>query len=384
MSTTDRPSAAPSDGWLELADAERAARAALPADVWDFLAGGSGAETTLAANRAALDAVTLVPRVLAGAPSAHTGTDLFGARLTMPVAIAPMAYQRLFHPEGELAAARAAEAAGVPFVAGMLNSHPVERIAGACAATWFQLYWLRDRAAVADLVIRAEEAGCRALLLTVDVPRMGRRLRDMRNGFALPPTVTADNLAAGAPASAHAGAPGRSAVMVHTAEAFDPALGWADLAWLRERTRLPLVLKGVLHPDDAARAAGLGIDGLVVSNHGGRQLDGAVPSAAVLPAIRDAVAGRSRVLVDSGIRSGLDVLRALALGADGVLLGRPALWGLAADGRHGVARVLSLLRAELEEAMLLAGCPDLPAAACLDRRVGAFRSATADDGTGRP
>nr|DAB41472.1 TPA_exp: 2-hydroxy-acid oxidase [Streptomyces sp. CNB091] len=352
-----------------LADVERAAREALSPDVWDFVAGGSGGELTLAANRTALDRIALVPRALTGCTAASPGCTVLGEPWPMPAAVAPMAYQRLLHPEGEVAAARAAAATGVTYVISTMSSTPLDRITATGARTWFQLYWLRERARTADLVHRAEQAGCRALVLTVDVPVMGRRLRDARNGFALPGSVTAALLGDG-PDSATAHTPDGtgSAVARHTSAVFDPGLGWQDIAWLRGITSLPLALKGVLSPDDARRAADAGVDLLVVSNHGGRQLDGAISSADALPAVTAAVAGRLPVLLDSGVRDGTDVLRALALGASGVLLGRPVLWGLAADGEAGVRTVLDQVRDELEHAMLLAGCPTPAHAPGLARR----------------
>jgi 4-hydroxymandelate oxidase len=343
-------------------DAEEAAMRILPADVRDFVAGGSEAEVTLAANRAALDAVFLTPRVLGGITACDPATVLVGSRSALPVAVAPMSYQRLLHPEGELGMARAAREAGIPLTLSMMSSCPLEEVAAVGGTLWQQLYWLRDRAQVTDVIQRAESAGCRALMLTVDVPRLGRRLRDMRNNFALPPGVTAANLRDEAAGLLHRPAAGASGVAAHTNYAFDPSLSWADVAWLRETTRLPLVLKGILHPDDARHAVAHGADAIVVSNHGGRQLDGAVASITALPGVRDAVQGRCEVLLDGGIRGGTDVLRALSLGASGVLLGRPALWGLASGGAPGVARVLSLLAEELTEAMHLAGCPDVAAA----------------------
>ncbi|RKN40704.1 alpha-hydroxy-acid oxidizing protein [Micromonospora endolithica] len=349
-------------GAVGLADFAELARAVLPAPVWDYVAGGSGAETTLAANRRALDRVGVLPRMLRGVHTPSTAARLLGASHALPVAVAPMAYQRLLHPDGELALAAAAGAAGVPYVASTLSSEPIERIAGAGGEVWFQLYWLRDRGLVADLLDRAHAAGCTALTVTVDVPVLGRRLRDLRNGFALPPDVHAANLPAGRDDLAHHGTPGVSAVAAHTHEVFAPALTWADLEWLRARTPLPLVVKGVLDPRDAVLAADAGADAVVVSNHGGRQLDGAPPAAAALPEVVDAVGDRCEVLLDSGIRSGTDVLRALALGAHGVLVGRPLLFALAVGGRAGADTALALLAAELTDALTLAGCAD-PAAA---------------------
>ncbi|MEV4770688.1 alpha-hydroxy acid oxidase [Micromonospora humida] len=341
-----------------MADFAELARRALPPGVWDFVGGGSGVETTLAANRAALDRVAVLPRVLTGVERPRTHAPLLGREQAMPVAVAPMAYQRLLHPDGEPALAAAAGAAGVPYVLSTLSSTPVEEVTAAAGPVWFQLYWLRDRGLVADLLDRAHTAGCAALMVTVDVPVLGRRLRDVRNGFALPPEVTAANLPAGRDDLAHAGTPGMSAIAAHTEAAFAPALTWADLAWLRERTRLPLLVKGVLDPRDAVRAADVGVDAVVVSNHGGRQLDGAPATATMLPEVVAAVGERIEVLLDSGIRSGTDVLRALALGASGVLLGRPMLWALAAGGRAGAQAALDLLAVELRDALTLTGCAD--------------------------
>ncbi|MGS2615010.1 alpha-hydroxy acid oxidase [Micromonospora sp. LZ34] len=345
-----------------LADFAAPARAVLPPEVWDYIDGGSGAETTLAANRRALDRVAVLPRVLREVSTPRTGARLLGTPYALPVAVAPMAYQRLVHPDGELALAGAAGAAGVPYLASTLSSVPIEQIAATGAAVWFQLYWLRDRGLVTDLLDRAHEAGCTALTVTVDVPILGRRLRDVRNAFAIPPHVVAANLPAGRDDLAHTVTPGASAVAAHTDQAFAPALTWADLDWLRGRTALPLVVKGILDPRDAALAVAAGADAVVVSNHGGRQLDGAPATAAVLPEVVAAVTDRCEVLLDSGVRGGVDVLRALALGANGVLVGRPMLWALAVGGRAGAEAALSLLAAEFRDALALAGCAD-PAAA---------------------
>jgi 4-hydroxymandelate oxidase len=364
------PAREPVTDWPDWTQLERLARAALPGPVWDFLAGGSGQESTLRANRAALERISLIPRVLRDVSGRTTTGHLVGADTAMPVAIAPVAYHRLVHPDGELASARAAARAGVPITISTLSSTPLEQVVGTGAITWFQLYWLRDRERCLALVDRAEQGGCAALMLTVDVPWMGRRLRDVRNGFALPDHVQAVHLAsetagghypAGPSGStaAHESVLGRSAVATHTDLTFAPALTWADLDEIRSRTRLPLIVKGLLDADDARRAVDAGADAVVVSNHGGRQLDGALPSIEALPAIRSAIGGQAQVLLDSGIRDGIDVLRALALGADGVLIGRPLLWGLAVGGEAGAYRVLELLAAELYDGLGLAGCTDV-------------------------
>lgn len=353
-----------------LADFEQAASRVLPADIRDFVAGGSGAETTLDANRAAFDRVFLVPRVLRDVSACTTDATLLGRPVSMPVAVAPVAYQRLLHPDGELAVARAAKTAGVPFTVSTMSSVPVEEVTALGGSVWFQLYWLREAERSLEQVRRAEEAGCEAIVLTVDVPWMGRRLRDVRNRFTLPGQVTAVHLTGGgapSPGSVAHRRPGDevSAVAEHTRQAFSAALTWPTVAALREWTRLPLVLKGVLAPEDAVRAAESGVDAVVVSNHGGRQLDGAIPSIDMLEQVAGAVAGRCQVLVDSGVRGGTDVLRALALGADGVLVGRPVMWGLAAAGESGAARVLELLADELRDALGLAGCASVADAARL-------------------
>jgi 4-hydroxymandelate oxidase len=353
------------DELLSIADVARLAEARLPKELWDYVAGGSGAEITVSANRVALDEVALVPRVLGGSGTPDPTTRLLGSAAALPLAVAPMAYQRLLHPDGELATAEAAAAAGVPYVVSTLSSVSVEEIAKTGASTWFQLYWLRSRALVESLVARAEEAGSEALMVTVDVPIMGRRLRDARNSFVLPDDVVAAHLADGSVSRAHDRVAGESAIAAHTAAAFAPGVSWADLGWLRERTSLPLVLKGILDPRDALRAVESGVDAVVVSNHGGRQLDGAVPSITALPAIAEALSGRADVYLDSGVASGTDILRALASGADGVLVGRPVLYGLAVDGAHGAGHVLSLLAEEFRDAMTLAGCADVAAARAL-------------------
>ncbi|MFD8594344.1 alpha-hydroxy acid oxidase [Kitasatospora sp. NPDC059646] len=352
---------------LELADFERAARDRLPAEIWDFVQGGSGAERTLAANRARFEQCRLRPRTLVDVSATDQRLTLLGSRLQTPIGIAPMAYHQLFHPEGEVATARAAGRAGALMVAGIFASRTLESIADAATGPlWLQLYWLRRRDALAALVERAEAAGYRALVLTVDAPRIGRRLRDARNGFAIPAHVRAVNVDQAVMAASHRAGHGSSGIADHAKEQFDPTLTWADLGWLRERTRLPIVLKGILTAEDARLAAEHGVDAVLVSNHGGRQLDGALPSLAALPEVAAAAGPNLPVLLDGGVRTGTDVALAVALGARAVLIGRPLLWGLAVDGERGAAQVLDLLKAELDDAMALLGRPRL---ADLDRGV---------------
>ena len=340
------PDALPPDIRTAADYAEHARRRLEPA-VWSYLEAGSGQGRTLAANRRAFEDLALVPRPLADLRGAHTRLTLLGQALQHPILLAPIAYQRLFHPDGERASALAAATQGGTLIVSTLASQPLEAIAEASreggAAPWFQLYWLGGREATLRLMRRAEAAGYAALVFTVDAPVTQAR-------FDLPPEVRAVNLERSlTPAPVAEGA----------SQVFDgwmaQAPTWADLAWLREQTRLPLVLKGVLHPADAERAVALGCDALVVSNHGGRVLDGAPASLQALPAIVERLAGRVPVLLDSGVRDGADVLRALQLGAQAVLLGRPYVWGLTAAGALGVAHVLRLLRDELDMSMALCG-----------------------------
>ncbi|MDG4797265.1 alpha-hydroxy acid oxidase [Micromonospora sp. WMMD1082] len=345
-----------------LADFADLARTVLSAQVWDYVDGGGGSEITLGHNRAALDRVGVLPRVLTGVDTPSLRTRLLGRAYAMPVGVAPMAYQRLVHPDGEPALAAAARAAEVPYLASILGSTPIEQVTATGAEVWFQLYWLRDRGLVADLLGRVRDAGCRALVVTVDVPVLGRRLRDVRNAFRLPPELVAANLPGGRDDLAHGGTPGVTPMPARGGTAFAPALRWTDLRWLGEHCDLPLIVKGVLDPADAVRAVEAGARAVVVSNHGGRQLDGVPASVTMLPEVVAAVGDRCEVLLDSGIRGGVDVLRALALGADGVLVGRPMLWALAVGGQAGARAALALLADELRDALALAGCAD-PAAA---------------------
>jgi len=347
---------------LTLADHERHARARLDANAWAYFSGGAGDEHTLHANRHAWDTIALLPRVLRPLAGGHTRCTLLGRELAHPILLAPVAYQCLAHPDGEIATAWAAAALGAGMVLSMQSSTTLEAVASAMVGDrsagplWLQLYLQHDRALVRELIVRAEAAGYEALVLTVDAPTSGVRDRERRAGFALPPGIRAANLSAmAAPPPMRLGA-GQSAL-------FDGLLQhaptWDDVAWLQAQTRLPVLLKGVLHPEDARLAAAQGIAGLIVSNHGGRTLDTALSTASALPRIADAVGGAVPLLVDGGVRRGTDVFKALALGATAVLVGRPVVWGLAHAGAAGVAHVLRVLRDELEVAMALTGCATL-------------------------
>ncbi|MGW0330962.1 aminotransferase class I/II-fold pyridoxal phosphate-dependent enzyme [Streptomyces sp. NPDC003011] len=338
---------------VTLADVAERARAVTDPHVWDFVEGGAGEERTLAANLRAFDRVRLRPRVLAGVGEPDPGTTVLGRRWAAPVGVAPMAYHTLMHPQGETATARAAGAAGLPLVVSTFAGRAFEEIAEAASGPlWLQVYCFRDRDTTRRLVQRAERAGFEALVLTADAPRLGRRPRDERNGFRLPPHIVPANL----PPGDHA------CPAAHARAELDPALDWSVVAWLRSVSALPVLVKGVLTAADAVRALAAGVDGLVVSNHGGRQLDGAPATLDVLAEVAAAVDGRVPLLLDGGVRRGADVLAALALGADAVLVGRPVLHGLAAGGRDGAEEVLELVVDGLTEAMALTGTASVAAA----------------------
>lgn len=345
---------------LRVADYVALAREGLPAPVWHYFEGASGDERTARANLAAFDRIRLRPRILVDVSQCDMSTTLLDVDLAMPVGVAPMGYQELATPEGELATVRAAGAVGALTVVSIFASRALEDVAAsATGPLWLQLYWLRRRDVLQKVIERAEAAGFRALVLTIDTPRLGRRQRDLRHRFHLPRHIAAVNLGTELAALLHEETPDSSALDRHARAFLDPSLSWSDLDWLRSITKLPILLKGVLTGEDAARAVSNGVDGVIVSNHGGRQLDGAVASVDALPEVVAAVNRRCPVLLDGGVRRGTDVLTALALGADAVLVGRPVLYGLAARGDSGARHVLTLLRDELEDAMALAGCAAL-------------------------
>lgn len=341
---------------------EALAQANMEPGAFGYYFGGAEDEITLRRNREAFAELGLLPRVLVDVSSVDTAVEIFGARSTSPILIAPTAFHRLAHPDGELATARAAARAGTIYAVSTIATTRLEEVAAVApgAPRWFQLYVYKDRAVTEELVARAEASGYGAIVLTVDTPRLGRRERDLRNGFRLPEGVTIANFdhiaAAAAAGSPITGWREGSSFAAYIHDLMDAALDWRAVDWLKSRTRLPLLVKGVLAPGDAERALGAGVDGIVVSNHGGRQLDGAVASIEALPAIAERVAGRCPVLMDGGVRRGADVVKAIALGAQAVLVGRPVLWGLAANGEEGVVAVLETLRREFELAMALCGC----------------------------
>lgn len=330
---------------INVYDYEALARERLDPATWAYYSGGAGDEITLRANRAAFERLQLLPRMLSGVQTADLRTTVLGAEVRMPILVAPTSRQGLACPEGECATARAAGAVGTLMVAATEATRALEEIAAvATGPLWFQLYVYRDRSLAERLVRRAEESGYRAIVLTVDVPRWSGIERSRRDEFALPAGMRLANL---------------DPDLDLDGEMEGAALAWDDLAWLRAQTSLPLVLKGILTPEDVRLATEHGVAGIVVSNHGGRALDTVPPTIEALPGIVAAVAGRCEVYLDGGIRRGTDALKALALGARAVLVGRPVLWGLAADGEAGARHVLELLRDELEIAMALVGRPTL-------------------------
>jgi isopentenyl diphosphate isomerase/L-lactate dehydrogenase-like FMN-dependent dehydrogenase len=361
-----------------IAELRAAARRRLPPAVFDYLDGAAGDEVTAARNLAELRAIELRPRVLVDVSKLETATTVLGEQIALPLLGAPMGLTGLFHPSGEVALARAMHAAGSIYVLAAMASCPVEEVAGAAGGPlWFQMYFWRDRGLVADLLARARAAGMSVLVLTVDVPCAGGRDRDRRNGFSIPPRVTLRAVASGV------GHPGWSAAFLRqprirwgnlpggglSAAAFsaqvdrqfDPAVTWDDIGWFREQWGGHLVVKGILRPEDARQAVRLGAEAVVVSNHGGRQLDGAPAAIRALPAIAQAVGGEAEVYFDSGIRRGVDIVRALALGARACLAGRALAYGLSAAGEAGARRAVEILRDELRTALALAGCPSVQA-----------------------
>jgi 4-hydroxymandelate oxidase len=332
---------------------QEAARERLSPMAYDYYAGGAETQATLAANLTAWSRFRLRPRVLRDVSAVSTATSVLGTPVASPVLVAPTAYHRLAHPDGEAATARAAAAADTVMIVSTLATTSLEDVAAAApdAPRWFQLYIFDDREVAGSLMDRAREAGYRAIVLTVDAPVLGYRPSDEHNRFQLPPDLTMPNLARHLPSADGSGL----AALFRT---IDKSLTFDDLGWIRERAGLPLVVKGLHRGDDAARCIDAGADAVVVSNHGGRQCDGAVSTAEVLDEVVTAVDGRAEVYVDGGIRTGTDVVKALALGARAVLIGRPVLWALATDGEDGVRKVLDDLQTGVHRTLTLCGVAD--------------------------
>ncbi|MEV4055721.1 alpha-hydroxy acid oxidase [Amycolatopsis sp. NPDC049688] len=334
-----------------IAEFEAAARERLDPAHYDYFAGGAQDEITLRENETAYKRLRLLPRVLRGSDKRDLSLTLLGTPSSMPILVAPTAFHRLAHPDGELATARAAARAGTIMIVSMAATTAIEDIAAAAPelSLWFQLYLQPDLEFTEAIVRRAENAGVQAFVVTVDSPVLGRRERDDRNAFHdLPAGLAVENLR-------DIGENRSGGTASHVRDIVMSALNWDHIAWLRSKTKLPVLIKGVLHAEDARLAVHHGVAGIVVSNHGGRQLDTVAATIDVLPEIAAAVGGAVPVLLDGGIRRGTDVVKALALGADAVGVGRPVVWGLAAGGREGVTQVLELLREDFDQALALCG-----------------------------
>ncbi len=341
---------------VNLFDFEALASRRISRLAFEYISSGAGDEITLRRNRRRFDEIQLHPRVLVDASRIDTTLELFGERLDFPILLAPCAYQKLVHPDGEIAAARGAEAARAPFVLSTFATVALEEVASATdTSLWFQLYVHPDHAFTRDLIQRVESVGYRVLCVTVDTPILGIRDRERRAGFHLPPGIERANLqslGSSVTKMGHFERGGNYTIL-------DPAINWETIAWIRSLTKLPVVLKGVLSPDDASLAVEHGASGIIVSNHGGRNLDTVPATIEALPRVVEAVDGKLPVLLDGGIRRGTDIVKALAYGAQAVLIARPYLWGLGVSGSQGVEQVVRILRMELEAAMALCGTPEI-------------------------
>lgn len=368
---------------VNVEDLRRAARRRMPRAVFDYVEGGAEDEVTLRRNREGFSDLELVPRTLRDVDAVDLSTDILGCRSSLPVALSPTGFTRMMHRDGELGVARSAARAGIPYTLSTMGTTSIEDVAAVSAGPlWFQLYVWRDRGLGRELIDRAKRAGCRALMLTVDTPVTGARERDLRNGLTIPPALSLRTFVDGARRPAwwwglltgepmtfanvsHVAAE-PTGVMAFVARQFDPTVTWDDIAWMVEAWDGPFVVKGVLSAEDARRAAALGVNGVVVSNHGGRQLDHARAPIEALTEVVDAVGGDLEVLVDSGFRRGTDIAKALAVGARAAMIGRPYLYGLGAAGEAGVDRTIAILAEELRRTMQLLGATSV---ADLDRTV---------------
>ncbi len=339
---------------IKVSDYRDLAKNILPAALFDFIDGGAGDEITKYGNRIAFDSIRLRPFCLKDVSQINTSNKLPWTELTTPILIAPMAFHQLVHPAGEVGTATAAKKCDIPLIVSSMSNQSLEEIAEQSKnpQLWMQIYIFKNRARTISLLQRAEQAGYQAIVLTVGVPISGKRDRDLRNQFSLPAELTTGNF----PSTVN-----QQEIYRFTAEELDPSLTWKDIEWIQSVTTLPLLLKGIMNPHDAAMACKLNVSGIIVSNHGGRQLDTTTATINALPDIAKTVAGRTRILLDGAIERGTDVLKAIALGADAVLIGRPVLWSLAVQGEQGVEAMLNLLRTEFEMAMKLSGTASIQA-----------------------
>jgi isopentenyl diphosphate isomerase/L-lactate dehydrogenase-like FMN-dependent dehydrogenase len=368
------------DRAASIADLRALARRRLPRSIFEFIDGGAGGERTLRDNVADLEAIRLMPRIGVDVGARSAALDLVGSEASMPLVLAPTGLAGLFWPDGEVLAARAAARAGIPFCLSTNSVASIEEVAAAVPEVerWFQLYFLKDPALMESMLARARASGYRVLCLTLDLPVHGRRDRDIRNAFTVPlrprirtiaevlarPAWLAGFLRSGVRfGNFQAAGPqaGFTSIAQHIARLCDASADWATVERVARSWGGPFVIKGVLHPEDARRAVEIGAAAVIVSNHGGRQLDHVPSAVAALPAVVDAVAGRAQVILDGGVRRGIDLAKARALGADACMIGRPFLWGLASAGEAGVARTIAILREELDIAMALLGTTSLPA-----------------------
>jgi isopentenyl diphosphate isomerase/L-lactate dehydrogenase-like FMN-dependent dehydrogenase len=340
---------------VNISDFENLAKEKLTQMAYDYYSSGANDEITLRENIDAYKRIFLKYRILVDVNKLDMSTEVLGHKISMPVMIAPTAFHKLAHTEGEVAVSKAAGAAGTIMILSTLSNSDVEEVVKASTGpVWFQLYVYKDREVTKELVRRAEDAGCKAIVLTVDAPYLGTRERDVRNKFTLPDGLSVKNLLpvkkGKLPESNESNLSG------YVQEHLDPSLSWKDVAWLKSITKLPVLIKGISCKEDALLAVDHGVEGIVVSNHGGRQLDTCRATIDVLPEVAEAVQGKTEILMDGGIRRGTDIFKAVAFGAKAILIGRPVIWGLAVDGENGVKSVLQILRNELHLAMALCGC----------------------------
>lgn len=329
------------------------AKSVLSEMIYDYYASGACDEISIKNNRDAYDSIHLIPRILNDVSSRNLSTSILGQSISLPILIAPTSFHGMATTDAEVATARAAKATDTIMIVSTMSNTALEEVAAECTnKLWFQLYILNDRSATFDLVQRAEHAGYLALVLTVDSQVLGIRDKDLKNKFELPPHLEVKNLTTNEQFKQNI-----SSLKINSTSQglFDKTLSWKDIEWLRSITKLPIILKGILHKNDAHIALSNEINGIIVSNHGGRQLDTVIPPITALPKIAETISGKIPILIDSGIRRGTDIIKAIALGADAVLIGRPIIWGLAIDGTNGAIAVLNILKNEFDTAMALCG-----------------------------